>query len=43
MAGVIILPREEDFDKITKEDIVKIYSEVGFDENQLHELSQKII
>lgn len=43
MAGVIILPREEDFDKITKEDVVKIYSEVGFDDNQLHELSQRII
>ena len=43
MAGVIILPREEDFDKITKEDVVKIYSEVGFDDNQLHKLSQRII
>ena len=42
MAGVIILPREEDFDKITKNDIVKIYSEVGLNDSQLHQLSQNL-
>lgn len=30
MAGVIITPRNEDFDKITGEDIRKIYSETAF-------------
>lgn len=29
MAGVVILPRKEDFEKITDEDMQKIYSEVG--------------
>jgi hypothetical protein len=31
MAGLIILPREEDFEKIGKEDIRKVYSDVGYD------------
>ena len=29
MAGVLILPREEDFNKITREDIERIYREVS--------------
>lgn len=30
MAGVIITPRKEDFDRITAEDVKRIYSEVAF-------------
>lgn len=33
MAGVIITPREEDFRKITEEDIIKIYNETGFSQS----------
>ena len=29
MAGVIILPREQDFERITERDIIKIYKETG--------------
>ena len=32
MGGVIITPRKEDFDKITKEDIVSIYKQVSLDD-----------
>jgi len=32
MGGVIITPRKEDFDKITKEDIVNIYKQVSLDD-----------
>ncbi|MDE7496625.1 MAG: DUF4922 domain-containing protein, partial [Muribaculaceae bacterium] len=31
MAGMIITPREEDFEKITSEDIRRIYREVAFE------------
>lgn len=36
MAGVMILPQEEDFDKITKEDIIKIYSEVSLSDSEIN-------
>ena len=32
MGGVIITPRKEDFDKITKEDIISIYKQVSLDD-----------
>lgn len=32
MGGVIITPRKEDFDKITKEDILSIYKQVSLDD-----------
>ena len=32
MGGVLITPRKEDFDKITKEDIMSIYKQVSLDD-----------
>ena len=32
MGGVLITPRKEDFDKITKEDIISIYKQVSLDD-----------
>lgn len=43
MAGVIILPREKDFDKLTSEDINAIYKEVGVSDTELLQLANKFI
>lgn len=40
--GVFILPRQEDFDKITGEDIIDILDQVCVDSDTFLELSQKI-
>jgi len=40
--GVFILPRREDFDKITKEDIVDILEQVCIDQSTFMELTEKI-
>lgn len=42
MAGVIILPREEDFDKLTVSQIEEIYSQVGYSDEELKELSNNL-
>jgi hypothetical protein len=39
MAGIIVTPRKEDFNKITPEDIRSIMQEVGLS----HETAQEII
>lgn len=36
MAGVLILPRKEDFDKITESEILSIYSEVSQNADSMH-------
>jgi ATP adenylyltransferase/5',5'''-P-1,P-4-tetraphosphate phosphorylase II len=40
--GVFILPRREDFDKITREDIADILSQVCVDQDTFQELTEKI-
>ncbi|MRT94054.1 DUF4922 domain-containing protein [Ancylomarina sp. 16SWW S1-10-2] len=40
MGGVIITPRKEDFDKITKEDIIDIYKQVSLDDFAFDKLCQ---
>lgn len=40
--GVFILPRREDFDKITREDIADILSQVCVDQKTFQELTEKI-
>jgi len=40
--GVFILPRREDFDKITKEDIADILEQVCIDQSTFQELTEKI-
>lgn len=40
MGGVFITPRKEDFDKITKEDIVDIYKQVSLDDLVFDKLCQ---
>ena len=40
--GVFILPRREDFDKITKEDIADILEQVCVDQDTFQELTEKI-
>jgi ATP adenylyltransferase (5'',5''''''-P-1,P-4-tetraphosphate phosphorylase II) len=40
--GVFILPRREDFDKITKEDIVDILQQVCLDANNFQDLTNQI-
>lgn len=42
MAGVLILPREEDFDKLSDLQIVQIYSEVGYSDKELRKLSNNL-
>lgn len=38
MGGVFIIPRREDFDKITKEDVADILEQVSLDEESFHTL-----
>jgi len=40
--GVFILPRREDFDKITKENIIDILAQVCVDQDTFQELTEKI-
>lgn len=42
MAGLLILPREEDFFKITKENICSIYHHVSIGNNEFHTLTEQI-
>ena len=43
MGGVLIMPREEDFNKITKEEITDIYKQVCVDDVFIHYLLQRLI
>jgi len=43
LGGVIITPREEDFLKITKDDIAGIFSQVCFDESEITYLFSQIL
>jgi ATP adenylyltransferase/5',5'''-P-1,P-4-tetraphosphate phosphorylase II len=43
MGGVLILPREEDFNKITKAAVIDIYEQVCVDDLFIHYLLQKLI
>ena len=38
LGGVIITPREEDFDRIRKSDIEDIFRQICFEENEITEL-----
>jgi ATP adenylyltransferase/5',5'''-P-1,P-4-tetraphosphate phosphorylase II len=40
--GVFITPRKEDFDKITKEDIVDIFAQVSLDQDSFKKLTDRI-
>jgi len=40
--GVFITPRKEDFDKITKENIEDIFNQVSLNQDDFHELTEKI-
>ena len=42
MAGIIVTPRKEDFDKITPEDIRSIMQEVGLSQKIAQEIITKI-
>ena len=42
MGGVFITPLEKDFNKITAEDVAKIYAEVCFSEEQMNEVIKKL-
>lgn len=41
--GVIILPREEDFKKLTKASLSDMFCQVSFSETQFHALKEKIL
>jgi ATP adenylyltransferase/5',5'''-P-1,P-4-tetraphosphate phosphorylase II len=43
MGGVIILPRKEDFDKITEKEITEIYEEVTLEEKRYSDLIKTIV
>lgn len=42
LGGVFITPLEKDFDKITKEDIEKIFAEISIDEVAIQSIAQKL-
>ncbi|MDL2255188.1 DUF4922 domain-containing protein [Parabacteroides sp. OttesenSCG-928-G06] len=42
MGGLFITPRKEDFEKITPEILTDIYKQVGYDNEQIEAISQKI-
>jgi hypothetical protein len=42
MGGLVILPRKEDFDKITKEDLVDIFSQMTIHDEDFEQLKNKI-
>ena len=43
LGGVLITPREEDYDKITCEDVVDIFSQVSFNDTEIEEIISDII
>jgi hypothetical protein len=42
MGGLVILPRKEDFDKITKEDLADIFSQMTIHDEDFEQLKNKI-
>ncbi len=42
LGGVLIMPREEDFNKITKDDIADVFEQVGVDAELIHYLVNKL-
>lgn len=42
MGGLAILPRREDFDKITREDLADIFRQVSLNDDKFEELQEKI-
>jgi hypothetical protein len=43
MGGVIIVPREKDFNRLTGSDIADIYDQVSVDENLINEMVKRLI
>jgi ATP adenylyltransferase/5',5'''-P-1,P-4-tetraphosphate phosphorylase II len=43
MGGVMVMAREEDFNKITKEDIADVFKQVSIDDKVVQDLVQKLI
>ena len=43
LGGVLITPREEDYEKITGEDVIDIFSQVCFNDNEIEALVSEII
>ena len=43
MGGVLIFPREEDFEKITTELIVDVFKQVTFSDDDFHHLAEKMM
>ncbi|UCG27504.1 MAG: DUF4922 domain-containing protein [Bacteroidales bacterium] len=41
--GLLILPREEDFSKISKEDIINIFNQVSVSDRHFHELRSAVL
>lgn len=42
MAGLVILPRREDFDKLTQDDLTDIYGQVSIDDHAFEELKYRV-
>ncbi len=42
MAGLVILPRKEDFDKLTQDDLTDIYGQVSIDDRSFEKLKDRI-
>jgi hypothetical protein len=42
MAGLVILPRREDFDKLTHDDLTDIYGQVSVGDRAFEELKDRI-
>ncbi|MFZ2340722.1 MAG: DUF4922 domain-containing protein [Bacteroidales bacterium] len=43
LGGVLITPREEDYEKITGEDVIDIFSQVCFNDTEIEEIVSEII
>ncbi|HAX93990.1 MAG TPA: DUF4922 domain-containing protein, partial [Bacteroidales bacterium] len=43
LGGVLITPREEDYEKITGEDVIDIFSQVCFNDTEIEALVSEII
>ena len=42
MAGLVVLPRKEDFDQLTRDDLADIYRQVSINDHDFDELKQKL-
>jgi hypothetical protein len=43
MAGVLILPRIDDYDTLTADEISKVYAEVGVDDCELKSMIDRLV